>query len=105
MDEPFKEGEDASLRLPASMLEKFEAHYADRAVSFEGGEFCRRCGSRVPPFNHKLHATWHKNVSMQLWLVAEWAKEMQDWKGKVSEMMLALGDMLLVQLGEDPSGD
>lgn len=102
MDEPFKEGEDASLRLPEEMRLKFEEHYADKGVTFSG-DVCDRCGALVR-MRHELHATWHKNVSLQLWLVGEWAREMMEWKKNAGEMMVAMGDLLLVELGEEPSG-
>lgn len=63
------------LLLPLAMREEFLAIYVE--PDYQGGGSssdgnCSRCKARVPWSHWDGHRTWHRNVSLKIWLVEAW---------------------------------
>lgn len=92
--------EDVTAFLPEETREQFEAHYAKSPPIEVQSNACNRCGVVVGDVG--LHAVWHKNVSVQLWLFKEYVHEHTRNHGKLNYALSQLTDILTGE--EEPSG-
>lgn len=64
--------------LPPELLAEFldwfkEPAYSGGGDNADGG--CGRCGSTVAWSRWETHKAWHRNLSLQVWLLGKWVAQ------------------------------
>lgn len=64
---------DISTILPEDMRLEFEEHYAKQdRITWDFLASCSRCGAAVSSALREVHELWHKNISVQMWMMKGW---------------------------------